>query len=609
MAAGATAAAQFRPGNGPKTAHHPAVCLYSQVLIKVPYDELGQILRSMGADGCDLTVMPADTSRRQQSAVDLMRAIEAVTGVGLDVPVITTAYTSLRRPDDPQRGGDRGRNGRPDIPRRAVEVSAGGRNRGAAGQEVQRDIAGLASLARAVNMAVAIRNVAGENVGAARLGRQHADPRHGSADRRASDFDIGHAVAGGRRRRRGSPGAAAGAAANQDGHGAGFRVEKGRERRRGSRRRVRSAKGWWIGRSFRVAGAVRFTGPISLPVDYQPERRARRDPPRYRFHPQTRGGGAMASRRADRGAPPGWLALIGARRTRSGRSASTPAWRRTTTSRCRPIIREDEWVQARLMYPQHPERALLPLLALYGGVPDWREGGTSWTQDYPRADRHFALGAAAADARPRAVGRAAGQSRRSGRFFQLAVDDRRRDGRLEAHRRPGEDAARIPAARRLPHDGRFLGRRGIRAVRGEHAQGVPGPCRWSISTARTRSSTPCTIWTSATRCRGGGRWTAAGWRSARPGRSAHWMGVYDDKSRLMVAIMFQQRRRGFVGVGGRAAVSREVLGSGDPDRGQLRRVLNDALAPDETGLIGQLGRPPCPSIDAIMPVIAAVPQP
>ena len=21
---------------------------------------------------------------------------------------------------------------------------------------------------------------------------------------------------------------------------------------------------------------------------------------------------------------------------------------------------------------------------------DWREGGTSWTQDYPRADRHFA---------------------------------------------------------------------------------------------------------------------------------------------------------------------------------------------------------------------------
>lgn len=47
-----------------------------------------------------------------------------------------------------------------------------------------------------------------------------------------------------------------------------------------------------------------------------------------------------------------------------------------------------EWVFARLMYPQHP-------LARFGnfrrfGSLDWREGGTSWTQDYPRADRHFA---------------------------------------------------------------------------------------------------------------------------------------------------------------------------------------------------------------------------
>jgi len=50
-----------------------------------------------------------------------------------------------------------------------------------------------------------------------------------------------------------------------------------------------------------------------------------------------------------------------------------------------------EWVFARLMYPEHPN-------ALFGGWGrygrgrlqlDWRQGGTSWTQDYPRADRHF----------------------------------------------------------------------------------------------------------------------------------------------------------------------------------------------------------------------------
>jgi hypothetical protein len=48
-----------------------------------------------------------------------------------------------------------------------------------------------------------------------------------------------------------------------------------------------------------------------------------------------------------------------------------------------------EFVFGRLMYPQHPNSRF----GRYGfrwGRLDWREGGTSWTQDYPRADRHFA---------------------------------------------------------------------------------------------------------------------------------------------------------------------------------------------------------------------------
>src|SRR5690242_8823388 len=51
-----------------------------------------------------------------------------------------------------------------------------------------------------------------------------------------------------------------------------------------------------------------------------------------------------------------------------------------------------EWVFARLMYPQ----------AAFGfgrgrgfrgfrGGWDWRQGGTHWTMDYPRSDRHFSL--------------------------------------------------------------------------------------------------------------------------------------------------------------------------------------------------------------------------
>jgi Domain of unknown function (DUF4159) len=48
-----------------------------------------------------------------------------------------------------------------------------------------------------------------------------------------------------------------------------------------------------------------------------------------------------------------------------------------------------EWVFARLMYPEHPD-ALLARRVRWGSMFDWHAGGTSWTQDYPRADRHFA---------------------------------------------------------------------------------------------------------------------------------------------------------------------------------------------------------------------------
>ena len=47
-----------------------------------------------------------------------------------------------------------------------------------------------------------------------------------------------------------------------------------------------------------------------------------------------------------------------------------------------------EWIFARLMYPQHPHARYG---RYFGRRMDWRDGGTSWSQDYPRADRHLAL--------------------------------------------------------------------------------------------------------------------------------------------------------------------------------------------------------------------------
>ena len=45
-----------------------------------------------------------------------------------------------------------------------------------------------------------------------------------------------------------------------------------------------------------------------------------------------------------------------------------------------------EFVFARLMYPSLPFARFE-----FRGRRDWREGGTSWTEDYPRADRHFVV--------------------------------------------------------------------------------------------------------------------------------------------------------------------------------------------------------------------------
>lgn len=47
-----------------------------------------------------------------------------------------------------------------------------------------------------------------------------------------------------------------------------------------------------------------------------------------------------------------------------------------------------EWVFGRLMFPNHPNARFG---RWFGRSQDWREGGTSWTQDYPRADRHFLM--------------------------------------------------------------------------------------------------------------------------------------------------------------------------------------------------------------------------
>lgn len=154
-----------RPRTPPKPRTTPAICLYSQHLIKVEYEAVGMVLRDLGFDGCDLAVVPGSHIPPEQASSDLMRAIEAISGVGLDVPIVSTSVTSGNDPYGRQilsvagfmgiglfRPGYWKYGNAPDMEARLAEV--------------QREMLGLASVGRAYNVAMAVHNASGDSVGA-----------------------------------------------------------------------------------------------------------------------------------------------------------------------------------------------------------------------------------------------------------------------------------------------------------------------------------------------------------------------------------------------------------------------------------------------------------
>jgi sugar phosphate isomerase/epimerase len=192
--AGCAAAQQYKAG-GAKLRTKPPVCLYSKQLAKVEYDDLGKVLRDLGFDGCDLSVEPGGHVLPEHAQADLVRAVLAITDVGLDVPLFTTSITS---PADPNirlilgignflgvplfRPGVWKYNGTSEIEARLAQA--------------QGEIAGLASLGRSAAMAMGLRNVAGDNVGSAiwdtNLIIRGLDPQSVGYD-----FDPGSATAAG----------------------------------------------------------------------------------------------------------------------------------------------------------------------------------------------------------------------------------------------------------------------------------------------------------------------------------------------------------------------------------------------------------------------------
>jgi len=123
------------------------------------------VLRDLGFDGCDLAVVPCSHIPPEKAGSDLMRGIEAISGVGLEVPIISTNVISGNDPNGRQilsyagfmgvplmRPGNCKYGNAPDLEVRLTEI--------------QREIFGLANVCRAYSVAMAIQNTNGDSVGA-----------------------------------------------------------------------------------------------------------------------------------------------------------------------------------------------------------------------------------------------------------------------------------------------------------------------------------------------------------------------------------------------------------------------------------------------------------
>lgn len=136
----------------------PALCLFSQAMADVEYSYLGEILKQIGFDGVDLTIRPGGHVEPRLSNVDLVRAVESMTGPGLEVPLITTALIS---PYDSTVLPVLAISGHTHLP-----LFRPGNWR-AENPAFRRDIAGLVSIGAHYKIAMALHNFTGEDEGEA----------------------------------------------------------------------------------------------------------------------------------------------------------------------------------------------------------------------------------------------------------------------------------------------------------------------------------------------------------------------------------------------------------------------------------------------------------
>src|SRR5580692_1212498 len=177
---------------GPMPRSSPALCLYSDQMLKMGYSEMGQILGMIGFDGAELTVQQGGHVPLEGDIdLHLERSIEALTGSGMEVPVVSTSLTTATEKALQTMMFWASEMGVPLFRPGHWKIQDG--NVAASAMTAQREISWLAQLGRNTKLSVAIHNSTADFVGStvAELNAliRPFDPLIGF------DFDIGYATA------------------------------------------------------------------------------------------------------------------------------------------------------------------------------------------------------------------------------------------------------------------------------------------------------------------------------------------------------------------------------------------------------------------------------
>jgi L-ribulose-5-phosphate 3-epimerase len=252
---------------GPLPRSSPALCLYSDQLMKIGYHEMGQFLVMMGFDGVEITVQTGGHVPLEGDIdLHLERSIEAMTGAGIEVPVVSTSLTTATTKALQTIMWWVSEMGVPIFRPGHWKIQDG--NVAASAMAAQREIAWLAQLARNTKLSVALHNATsdfvGSNVADLNALIRPFDPLIGL------DFDIGYATA--------MSDAAGGLAALQMAlprlKMATVRDVMWTKDADGARKLTQCPIGEGIvdwPKFFGALAQANFSGPITLQVEYQPK--------------------------------------------------------------------------------------------------------------------------------------------------------------------------------------------------------------------------------------------------------------------------------------------------------------------------------------------------